>query len=335
MEQSVKSLFALYVSRSDLRPASLDIKARACRYFCRWFGRPVADSPGGIAEYDLPVAEVTAPMAADYRTMLGRSRTRVSVNSYLNNFRAFWSWLHRQGYVPLDPFVFIGPLRIEEGPPRETFTAPELGRIMAVAEPLEKIQVMLGLLGCRRGEMQSIQVGQVRLEASEPHIVQQGKGNSAGTLAYGTKGHQARYVALPAAMAFDGRIEPLRRLVAERIEQLGGDPEAYLCVDVRHIARRLGRERAWSDLRDLEGNAPRRFRRLQERAGIRPPRRYHELRAAFTTSMLDAGLDLARVAQLVGHHDVNQTRRYDRKERLSLVAEAAKIAASTYVSNVS
>jgi site-specific recombinase XerD len=51
--------------------------------------------------------------------------------------------------------------------------------------------------------------------------------------------------------------------------------------------------------------------------------------------MLDAGIDATRVAELVGHANVNQTRKYDRKNRLSLVAEAAKIAAQSYVTKVS
>ena len=334
MEESVKAMFEKYIERSDLRPASVDIKWRACRFFLKWFGHPGKD-PDGEVQYDLPVREVTQPMAADFRTMLGRGRKKSAVNGYLNNFRAFWSWMRRQGYITVDPFAYIGPVKLEEEPPRETFTAAELSRIMAVADPLEKLQVMIGLLGCRRGEMQSIQVRNVHLDAEEPHIRICAKEDTKTTLAWGAKSHRWRPIPLPAAMAFNGRIEPMRKLVVERISELHGEPEAYLCVDSRHIKRRLGRERTWNDLRDLEGNAPRSFRGLQLRAGIREPRRFHELRSAFTTAMLDAGIDSARVAELVGHASVNQTRKYDRKNRLSLVAEAARVASNTYVSKVS
>lgn len=335
MEQSVQAMFNLYLSRSDLRPASVDIKRRACRYFCQWFGSAIPSADGEV-KYDLPVRAVTTAMASDYRTMLGKGRTEVSVNGYLNNFRSFWTWLHRHGYIPMNPFGFIGPLRVDEEPPRDTFTAQELSCMMAVATPLEQIQICCGLLGCRRGEMQAIQVQDVRLNDPDgPHVLLKKKANGKRTLAWGAKGHRSRLIGLPPAMAFDGRVIGLHKLVEGRIAELRGEPEAYLCVDERIIKKRLAGERDWGCLRDIQGNHPRSFKLLQRRAGIREPRRFHELRSAFITKMLDASVDSARVAELVGHASVQQTRKYDRRKRLSLVAEAAKLAAGAYVSKAS
>ena len=73
------------------------------------------------------------------------------------------------------------------------------------------------------------------------------------------------------------------------------------------------------------------FRRLQERAGIRETRRFHELRAAFATSMIDK-FGLSRAADLLGHSSVETTRKYDRKTQLSLVAEATYVASKAYMS---
>lgn len=319
MEQSVSAMFELYLSRSDLRPASIDTKRRACKYFVQWFG-------------DGPVGRVNAATASDYRTMLGRGRSSVSVNGYLNNFRSFWSWLHKGGYIPINPFAHVGPLRIDEEPQRETFTPAELARILAVATPIEQLQVCLGLLGCRRGEMQAIQVGDVRLEDPDgPHILLRKKTGGKRTLSWGAKGHKARIIGLPAAMAFDGRVIGLRKLLVDRIDELQRDAEAYLCVDARHIQRRLTGQRDWNALRDLAGNHPRQFRSLQRRAGIVRIRRFHELRAAFVTTMLNSGMDSARVAELVGHASVAQTRKYDRRTKVSLVVAAAGVAASAYL----
>lgn len=323
MEQSVTVMFELYLSRSDLRPASVDMKRRACRYFVGWFG-------------DISVGRVTAAMAEDYRTMLGRGRSPVSVNGYLNNFRGFWSWLHKGGYITMSPFAYIGPLRVDEEPQRDTFTPAELSQIMAVATPLEQLQVCFGLLGCRRGEMQAIQVRDVRLEHPDgPHVLLKKKDNSKGTLAWGAKSRKSRIIGIPAAMAFDGRVVGLRRLLDERIAELRSDLDAYLCVDSRQVQRRLAGVRDWNALRDVQGNHPRSFRRLQRRAGLRQIRRFHELRAAFVTSMLDSGMDSARVAEIVGHASVAQTRKYDRRKRVSLVVEAAKVAASAYLTRAS
>jgi integrase len=319
MEQSVTAMFDLYLARSDLRPASVDVKQRACRFFVQWFG-------------DVPVASVTAAMAADYRTMLGRGRKVLSVNGYLNNFRSFWSWLHKGGYILVNPFVYVGPLRVDEGPRRDTFTPAELSKVLAVASPLEQMQVCFGLLGCRRGEMQAIQVRDVCLDHPDgPHVVLGKKDSGTRTLAWGAKGHKTRIIGLPAAMAFDGRVIGLRKLVTDRIEELQRDAEAYLCVDARFITRRLSGKRDWNALRDLSGNHPRRFRSLQRRAGLQVLRRFHELRAAFVTSMLNSGMDSVTVAELVGHASVAQVRTYDRRKKVSLVVAAARVASSAYL----
>jgi site-specific recombinase XerD len=323
MEQSVQAMFNLYLSRSDLRPASVDTKRRACQWFIRWFG-------------DMPVGNVTAATALDYRTMLSRGRKVGSVNGYLNNFRSFWSWLHKHGYIVVNPFGFVGPLKVDEEPPRDTFTPQELSRVMAVATTLEQIQVCFGLLGCRRGEMQAIQIRDVRFDDPDgPHVLLKKKDNNKKTLSWGAKGHKARYIGIPVTMAFDGRVIGLHKLLAERIDELSKDPDAYLCVDSRHIQKRLAGERDWDALRDLQGNHPRSFKALQRRAGIDDFKRFHELRSAFVTTMLDSGMDSARVAEIVGHASVQQTRKYDRRKRLSLVTEAAKVVSTAYLTRAS
>ncbi|MFH0981863.1 MAG: site-specific integrase [Planctomycetota bacterium] len=335
MEQSVQAMFELYLSRNRLRPASVDMKRRACRFFLEWFGQPVR-SPDGEVGFDLPLRCVTSALADDYREKLGQDRSAVSVNGYLNNFRPFWAWLRKRGDITVDPFGFIGPVKVDEEPPRETFTARELARLMAVASAVEQLQLCFGLLSCRRGEMQAIQVCDVRLgDPDGAHVLLKHKKGGDKTLPWGAKGHKARLIGLPAAMAFDGRIVALQELVAARIKELHGEPEGYLCVEERFIRKRLAGPRHWGALRDLQGNHPRSFRALQRRAGIREPRRFHELRSAFITMMLDAGIDSIRVAQLAGHASVQQTRQYDRHKWLSLVTEAAQVAAGGYVSKAS
>jgi integrase len=124
-------------------------------------------------------------------------------------------------------------------------------------------------------------------------------------------------------------------MLVDRFEELHKDPDAYLCVDQRHIQKRLAGDRGWDELRDLQGNHPRSFKALQRRAGLQEHRRFHELRSAFVTTMLDSGMDSARVAEIVGHTSVTQTRKYDRRKRLSLVSEAAKVVATAYLTKAS
>lgn len=328
MESPVSSMFSLYLERSDLRPASIQFKQRACDLFVEWFGDP-------------PVGRVTQAMAQDYRSMLGRQgrrpegRSKSSVRGYLDNFRPFWKWLRSNGYIGTDPFAGVTVI-VDEEPLRETFTAPELGRLMMVSDPLDRIRNCLGLLGVRRGEMLNLQVGDVFLDHPCPHAQLRRKTQTAQTWPWGTKSHRPRLVALPETMAFDGVTVELHTEIRRRLLSLGHDPEAYLCVPWERVTKLLDWQRRgelkWDDIKDPTGNYARSFRLLQQRAGIAKPRRYHELRAAFTTAMLDNRIDALRVARLVGHADVKQTMRYDRRMELSLAADAAAIAARIYQS---
>lgn len=338
MTESVWYYFELYLSRADLRPASKDIKRQACRLFLGCFGRPEGDDKGKL---DLPLNEVTPAMAEDFRRLLGagvpappgkppKPRSQITVNSYLGNFFPFWNWLNRHGYLAVNPFANVGLVEVDEQPPRETFTPQELVRIMMVATDVERLQVCFGLLGCRRGEMMAIQARDIHLE--EPgYILLTRKNGTETTLPWGTKGRKARYIPLPPAMAFDGLLVPLKRLIEERIASLGGNPEGYLCVREERIATRLAGERTWAEIRDVDGNYTRCFRSLQRRAGLQHIRRFHELRAAFATVAIDQ-FGLSRAADLLGHASVETTRKYDRKGRFTLLADASRYVQSAYTS---
>ncbi|HPY51476.1 MAG TPA: site-specific integrase, partial [Sedimentisphaerales bacterium] len=250
-------------------------------------------------------------------------------------FKPFFSWLQKRGYVGCNPFADLRVTVDEEM--RTTFNAKELGRLMNIANEIERLQIAFGLLGCRRGEVLNLQVRDVRLD-DIPHAVIVHKEPSANTWAWGSKNHRVRYIGLPETMAFNGLVYEFHLAIRTRIVQLGRHPEGYVCVRDRYVAKLLQWQKdgtlTYERRKDPTGNHPRFFKQLQRRAGILEPRRFHELRAAFTTSQLDAGMDIGRVAKLVGHASVNQTKHYDRKSNLSLVAEAARVASKSYVTKV-
>ena len=129
MQQSVTSLFTLYLERSDFRDATIEFKWRTMTKFTGWFG-------------DLPVESINATHAEDYRAMLGKTLKPKSVRGYIDNLKPFFSWLQKRGYVDQNPFCDIR-VAVDEVL-RTTFTVPELGRIMTSANELERLQVTLG-----------------------------------------------------------------------------------------------------------------------------------------------------------------------------------------------
>lgn len=310
MEQSVSSLFDLYLARSDLRPSSVRFKLQAMRYFVQWFG-------------DLPVGKVTAAIAEDYRTLLAKGRSKCTANGYLANFRPFWGWLQRHGRIDTNPFDGIDAYKLTDVQ-RETFTPAELTRLLKVSDNPWRLKICLGLLGCRRGEVMALTVDDVHLSDPMPHILLSPKTATATTYGWELKDHAIRYVALPPVMQFDGMTIDLHALIHEQIAELrNGQP--YVCLTESQWKAAAGKDFIY----DPVGNFQRRFRLLQKRAGIDPMRRFHELRAAFATAMIDCH-GLSRAADALGHASTQTTRRYDRKSMMSLVADMSLMAQRCY-----
>lgn len=310
MEQSIASMYELYLARSDLRPASLRFKRQALAHFLKWFG-------------DVPVGSVTPAIAEDYRTLLAKGRSRRTANGYLANFKPFWNWLRRHGRIAASPFDAVGAFKITEQQ-RSTFTAAELGRLLRVSDTLWRVRILLGLLGCRRGEMLNIVDSEVHLADDVPHVLLAPKTPGVDRWGWELKDHAIRYVALPPVMEFDGVAVDLHAAVREL---LATATHPYLLLEQRYYRRHVGK--AW--VADPTGNFQRMFRSVQRRAGIAEPRRYHELRAAFATAMISA-VGLSRAADALGHSTTQLTRKYDRKSGMSLLADVGLVARKCYLS---
>ncbi len=321
MNQSVASSFELYLARADLRPSSIRFKRQSLAYFIKWFG-------------DMPAGQVTPAIAEDYKVMLATGgRSKRTANGHLANFMPFWNWLRRHGSIRSSPFEAVKLYRVTEIEHRP-FSSEELARLMRISSDLWRLRICLGLLGCRRGEMLNIQVKDIHLPAGEhddiqPHILLAPKTSSSKTWAWGLKDHACRYVGLPERMCFDGVVVDLHTIIRQQIASLHG-PESYLCVEEKYVQRCAGKEVVY----DPTGNFQRMFRALQKRAQIQPLKRYHELRAAFATALIDHQ-GLSRAADALGHASTQTTRKYDRKSRMSLVSDINVVTEKCYKSNVS
>lgn len=313
---SVSKLFELYLSRSDLRPSSVRFKKTALKYFLEWFG-------------DLPVGEVTPAIAEDYRRMLAVGRSKVSANGYFSNFRPFFKWLFGHGRIPNNPFYGLRLYRITKQK-RQTFTSIELSRMLKVADQIWRVRICKGLLGMRRGEMLNVQVCDINLSSPHPHILLCPKKTSRDSWPWQIKDHAIRYVAVPEKMYFDDIVVRLHDDIKGRIEKINWP---YLNIEERYYRKLIEwqKEGTLTDehCADPTGNFQRMFRALQKRAGISPTKRFHELRAAFATAMID-GYGLDRAANALGHSNVQTTRQYDRKSEMSLVADMERIAEKCY-----
>ena len=186
-----------------------------------------------------------------------------------------------------------------------------------------------GLLGMRRGEVLNVTDCDIKL-SNPPHILLQPKKATKDTWPFDLKDHATRYVALPEKMYFDDVVVSLHKDVQELMRQ----PWPYITVEERYYKKliqwqRDNRPGFEEDCLDPTGNFQRMFRALQKQAGVTPTKRFHELRAAFATKMID-GYGLDQAAKALGHSNVQTTRMYNRKSEMSLVQDMGKIAEKCY-----
>jgi len=313
---SVSKLYELYLSRTELRPSSVRFKSRALKYFLEWFG-------------DMPVGGCNLAIAEDYKTLLAKGRSKRSANGYLANFKPFWNWLFRHGRISSNPFYGIRLYRITELR-RETFKSGELSRMLKIASRLWRLRICQGLLGMRRGEMLNAQVCDINLSSPHPHILLCPKKETENTWSWELKDHAVRYVALPERMYFDDIVIRLHKDIEGRMEEIYWP---YLNIEKKYyeILMHWHQDKILTDehTADPTGNFQRMFRAIQKRAGIYPTRRFHELRAAFITKMIEYS-DLSRAADAAGHSSVQTTKCYHRFSEMSLVEDMGKIAEKCY-----
>ena len=128
----------------------------------------------------------------------------------------------------------------------------------------------------------------------------------------------------------------LHRDIVRLVEDLPA-AQLYAFLEPRYFAKMIKHQKdgtiTQQHLNDPCGNFQRMFSSRQRRAGIQNEKRYHELRAMFLTGVCDShGIKMA--ADAAGISSLQTAARYDRKSTMTVVAQAAKVVANTYVSKV-
>jgi integrase/recombinase XerD len=262
----------------------------------RAYSRVIDEWAQICAAAEVPVLAATRPLVERYKAWLYDSGRKPStVNHRLSTLASFYRYAEEEELVRRNPVRGVRRPRLPEESTSTGLARDELNAFLTEARNRGPMTYALMLLLSLNG-----------LRASEPcgaTVEDLGTERGHRTLAVVRKG-TAGTVRVPLAPATAAAIDDWLERRAVELEQLGRG--SGLLFQAR---RRVTGEHRPIDRRDVH-----RWVRAIGRAAVpaKPSLHPHDLRHAFVTLSLDAGVPLRDVQDSAGHASANTTRRYDR-----------------------
>jgi integrase len=291
-----------------------------------WRLHPLLDRFGDRPLAGMTTADVEA-FAADLkkpRMKFGRESVLAasSINRTIELLRHMMNWAVNHEYLDRTPFrrgavTLIKKLR-EDHHRRRRISEDEEARILAAAPPPIRPMIICALdTGMRRGEMLALRFGDVDLKRGL--IVLRG---------VTTKSRKTRVVPIPTAR-LRAALEWLRLdAVGEQKSDdtlvfSDGTGEAlplFHATWLVTVLRAHGVRPRWSRKNEYKG-----LTRESQEAFQKINLHWHDLRHEYASRLVEQGVPLAQVRDLLGHASITTTERYDNQKLENLQAAAAKL----------
>ena len=272
-------------------PHTVKAYTRDLRIFAKWFA-----TTNGKA---LTPEALTPIDAREYRSHLltVKNYKPATVNRKLASLSAFCSWAKEAGLIPDNPIEGISQVEEVKPAPKWLDKNEQYALLRAVQQGNKPRDVALVTLmintGLRVSEVAQLRVGDVDTSPRKGAVtVRGGKGGKFRTVPLNVDARKTIQAYLEERPKKEGR-EPL--FVGQRGEALQSPGIYYLINRYAYGAR-------------LEDVTP------------------HTLRHTFGKNLVDSGVSLDRVAQLLGHESVDTTRIYTTPSEQDLQREVEKIA---------
>jgi integrase/recombinase XerC len=305
--------FRAWLRRQDRSPRTVQAYTSDLRHFARWFphsnGKPPAPEP------------ITPIDVREYRQWMitVKDLAPATVNRRLAALRAFASWAYIAGLIATDPTEKIQLVEEQQSPPRWLDRREQAALQRALARRLEHaelkarlaeledrptpadliwarrdaaiVQLMLGA-GLRAGEVAALKVADVEVRDRSGQVtVRLGKGNKHRTVPLNADVRAE----VAAWLAVRPEIDAKALFVSRRGKGLGRRA-------LQRVVEKLGKEA------DVEETTP------------------HVLRHSFAKNLVDAGVGLEKVADLMGHSRLETTRIYTRPSKRDREQAAESVA---------
>jgi integrase len=264
-------------------------------------------------EFPQPLSSITTADVEQFVLRLkGQGRSVGTVNRYLARLRHIFNWAIGREYVDHTPFKrgthALIKLERENNRRHRRLSPEEEERLLAVANPMIRALIVLALdTGMRQGEMLKltfadvdVRRGRIRLRSETT------KSKKERSVPIGTE-------RLKEALAWlrldaEGKEKPeTARLCSNEV----GEPIKYFRTD-------------WENALIRAGIAPSEHVRTKEAAlKLSEPLRWHDLRHEYASRLVERGVPLSQVRDLMGHASVVTTERYD-TQRLEMLEQAVR-----------
>jgi integrase len=281
---------------------------------------------------DRPIAEIKTANIEDFIADLRKPRivnrrpepralTNASVNRTIELLRHMLNWAVGREYLDRTPFrrgteTLIRKLR-EDNQRRRRLTEEEEARLLDIAPPFLRSMIITALdTGMRQGEMLAFRFGDI--DWKRQLIVLRGvttKSRKTHPVPIATTRLHAvlKWLQLDAA----GQEKPAEALVFsdETGEAVGRFRTAWVTAVLKsHDVKPEWKACGWTA---LTPECAEQFRRINLH--------WHDLRHEYASRLVEKGVPLAQVRDLLGHASITTTERYDNQKLENLQAAAAKL----------
>jgi len=293
-----------------------------------WRLRPILERFGGRALAEIKTADVE-DFVADLRKPRivnretePRSLTSASVNRTIELLRHMLNWAVGREYIDRTPFrrgseTLIKRLH-EDNKRRRRVSEDEEERLLAAASPHLRSMIVVALdTGMRRGEMLALRFADV--DWNRGLITLRGettKSKRTRLVPISTQRLQAvlEWLRLDA----DGEKKSDETLVFS--DEIGEPLPHFHATWLRTVLQAHGVTPTWSarlNFKGLSTESKAAFRRINLH--------WHDLRHEYASRLVERGVPLAQVRDLLGHASITTTERYDNQKLENLQLAAAKL----------
>ncbi len=281
--------------------------------------RPLADIR--TADVEDFIADLRKPRIAG-RRKAPRTLSPASINRTIELLRHMFNWAVGREYLDKTPFrrgteTLIRKER-EDNRRRRRISEDEESKLLEHATPLLRSMIVAALdTGMRRGEMLSLRFADI--DSLRRLIVLRGET---------TKSRKTRVVPIATArlaavlhwLRVDaaGEEKPDDTLVFS--DEIGQGVGSFRTVWVNTVLRAHGMSVRWSRLgsyKEPSQESLDEFRRIDLH--------WHDLRHEYASRLVEQGVPLAQVRDLLGHASITTTERYDNQKLENLQAAAARL----------